>query len=272
MRLKLFPQHPISRTRGSALSATRLRGAIINLSRNLFLPECLIVESENSKPWQIPGSVRVDTLGVSAGGSRVAFDGTYKPPATALWLSGLFHADSKANEVTRIAGSCGTTSISWSPDGNAFAYDCRGYVSIFHLREGQSTLIGEGSTPSWSPDGHWIAFRLKERAAAIDLTTMKTKPLMAGRTIQWGIHWSPDSRYVMASQRVGLFEAIVHWNFDPLSDAPAKIVIERLEDGAISDRLWFPVWGEDDRGYYWITNYQALLKRALLPAAVKPCP
>jgi hypothetical protein len=43
----------------------------------------LIVISPTA-PWQIPGSIRgIQALGVSTDGSRVAFDGVYKPPGTA---------------------------------------------------------------------------------------------------------------------------------------------------------------------------------------------
>lgn len=232
-------------------------------------------------PWQIPGSIRgIQALGVSTDGSRVAFDGVYKPPGTASpsrenqarWLNGLCYADSKTNEVTRLSDSCGTTSISWSPDGDAFAYDCQDRVLINNLRQARSSAISKGSTPSWSPDGRQIAFRDHGHATAIDLFTMKTNSLFNGRAIQWGIHWSPDSRYVMAAQQVGLFEEIIHGAFDPLSDAPSKIMISRIEDGATSDKLWFPAYGEDDRGYYWITNYQAFLKQAQRPLVAKPCP
>jgi hypothetical protein len=61
-------------------------------------------------------------------------------------------------------------------------------------------------------------------------------------------------------------------SFDIMSDAPRKIVIYRLEDGANLDRIWFPAFGGSDRGYFWISDYRAFLKRALLPMLVKPCP
>jgi Tol biopolymer transport system component len=236
----------------------------------------LIVASPTADPWRLPGHViNISALGVSADGKQIAFDGTYKPPGGGQddQLNGLFYADSKDHLVTQLSNSCGTTSISWSPDGGAFAYDCQSRVLIHEMHPAKSRPIAEGSNPDWSPDGRWIAFRsLWGRAQLIDPVTLITKSAMSGRNIEWGLHWSPDSRYLMAAKKVGLFEEMIHGVFDPLSDSPSKIVIWRLEDDSISDRLWFPVYGKDDRGYSWITNYQTFLKAASQPLEVKPCP
>jgi hypothetical protein len=242
----------------------------------------LIVESPGAS-WQLPGSaMNFKALGVSADGRRVSFDATYKPPGTGVlntsenrahWISGLFYADSTKEAVTLISQSCGTTSISWSPAGNSFVYDCQDHLLIYDVPTAKSLALAPGSTPSWSPDGRRIAFRSTSgRATALDPTTMKIKPIMDGRKIEWGVHWSPDSRYVMAAQRVGFLESLFRGGFSLDVDQPRKIVIYRLEDGTSSDRSWFPAFGENDRGYYWVSDYRAFLRSAMLPPTVKPCP
>lgn len=242
----------------------------------------VVVESvDGTALWQVPGSfVTIGALGVSADGRRLAFDATYKPPGTGSlankgrWITGLFQVDSKNRAVARVSESCGTTSISWSQDGGSFVYDCDGHVLIFDVASGKSRAIASGSAPSWSPDGRWIAFRSGDgRAAAIDPITQKAKLFMDGRRIIWGIHWSPDSQYVMAAESVGFWSVLRHLNlFLDLEDPPYYMLIYRVSDGASLERFWFPFQGSNDRGFYWISDSTAFLKTAELPPVVKPCP
>lgn len=82
-----------------------------------------------------------------------------------------------------------------------------------------------------------------------------------------------DSRYVMAAENVGFWSVLTHLNkFLNFDDSPFIMLIYRISDGASLERFWFFFDGENDRGYYWISDYRAFLKSAALPPVVKPCP
>jgi hypothetical protein len=115
-------------------------------------PTPLIIESlGHAGTWKLSGDVINATAGVSPDGKSVAFFGTHKPPGSGIlntadnrskWVTGLMYSTqgTGVNVVFAIPtparpqpGAYGVNSISWSPDGRAFAYDYEGKIYIFNL-------------------------------------------------------------------------------------------------------------------------------------------
>ena len=97
----------------------------------------------------------------------------------------------------------------------------------------------------------------------------KTNVLLGGEKILWGIHWSPDSRYVMLAQDHTLAYDVLHGGL--LADKTRKMVIYRIEDGATLSGDWFAGPGLGDYGYFWVSDYRVLLKGAASAVDIKSC-
>jgi len=157
-------------------------------------PSPVTVEDlDGSQIWRLPGSIsEIGALGVSMDGRHVAFFGTYQPPGMANdrnhsgWTTGLQYGDSETNTITpirKIAEQPGNvTSISWSPDSNAFAYDSDDRIYIYNIAAESRRFIAEGSAPAWSPDGTRLAFRSTQgNAVVINLEKNETPYYCAER-------------------------------------------------------------------------------------------
>jgi len=261
--------------------------------RHIPSPPCpspLIVESINGKlTWQLPGDVRRawsqadghrGPVSVSDDGQRVAFYGTYMPPCTCgpasgndpRWTRGLQYADHSTNSVMVIQGVGEIPStISWSADGNAIAYDSKEGIYIYDLRARLARVVATGTAPAFSPDGRWLAYKsAAAQAVVLDLRTNETKVLHHGKKINFGVHWSPDSRYVMFAESHAFVHDLINssWMTD---DATRKMVIYRIEDGATVSGDWLGVQGAGDHGYCWVKDYRAFLKAASVPLTVHVC-
>ena len=228
------------------------------------------------------------TAGASPDGKSVAFFGTYKPPGSGVlntadnrsqWVTGLMYSSrgTSVNVVfTNPTPAFGAApaefpvkSISWSPDGRAFAYDYQGKIYIFDTAGKASHVIASGSSPAWSPDGHWIAFRSAEgKAYAVDPVTQRGRDLFGNRRILEGVHWSPDSRYVMLSEKTDLISNILH--FRDLFLTGVMLVI-RVKDGDSVPVGWIGLESPDDRGFDWVSDYRAFLARAAVKPIVQGC-
>ena len=251
----------------------------------LIGPFPVIIESlDGSYSWQLPGHVLgVGVLDVSFDGRRAVFSGVWQPTdvskdggriqgigAVQREAAGIYYADSERNVVTRITGLADqpndVSSISWSPDGKAFVYDSQGRIYIYIFATASRRFIAEGLAPAWSPDGTRIAFTSAQNTAVVmDLKTNKTKVLLNGDKIEWAVHWSPDSRYVMVSQ---LRSIILDLLENPFEDRTFKLAIYRIDDGAtVSDDI--RTSGVDDTGFYWVTDYRAFLKGASVPPKIR---
>jgi Tol biopolymer transport system component len=252
-------------------------------------PTPLIVESRGGlDSWKLPGGAISVTAGVSPDGKSVAFFGTYKPPGSEMlnttdnrssWVAGLFYSSRGAgvNVVfTNATPAFGATpaqfpinSISWSPDASAFAYDYQGKIYIFDVLGKTSRVIASGSSPDWSPDGHWIAFRSAEGMAyAIDPVTHRGRDLFGNRQILAGVHWSPDSSYVMLSERLGFVSNILHLR-DPFLTGVMLVI--RVRDGDSVPVGWIGLETPDDRGFDWVSDHRTFLERAAVKPIVQGC-
>lgn len=250
-----------------------------------FCSSPLIVDGPNgTERFRLPGEVINVVAGVSPDGKSVAFFGTYKPPHSGTfvtadnerkWITGLQYAsDTGVHLVFRDSGSLQhpkypVGSISWSPDGRAFVYDYHGGVSIYDLQNKTSRVIASGSNPDWSPDGHWIAFRSPEGLAyAIDPVSLQLQDLFGHRKILWGVHWSPDSHYVMLSEQFDLLSNLLHFR-NPF--VMGVMTVLRIEDGASVpvESVFDP--GISDRNFYWVTGYRNFLGGAAHRPKVEGC-
>jgi WD40 repeat protein len=237
-------------------------------------PQPVVVEMlDRSAKWQLPGNiVNVGAMAVSANGKRVAFDGTYKPEGTGFqamskdrsrWIKGLQYIDSQTNEMRMVLALSDDgdrpTSISFSPDGSQFVYDYQNQIFLYDTRSRSSRSIGHGAGPTWSPNGSWIAFRSdNDELVTVDAKTFESKGLIGHRKILSTVRWSPDSRYVVLTEPLGL-------------GYPARMVVERIGDHATAIVYLFESDGIDDFGFYWITDYRNFARIVTDLPSIKSC-
>ena len=245
----------------------------------------IVATSDGTQIWQVPGSViNSSAIAVSDDGRRVAFDGTYKPNGTGFlntasnrqnWVTGLQTAEMTTNSVSLILplkdSFDGTTMpehigwITWSPDGSKLAYDFREQIYIYNVQSKVTLPLVRGSNPTWSPDGKWIAFRSPESEAHIvDPQTTERRILIPQHKIIWGVHWSPDSQYVLFGQP--------RPRFVPLLDPSTQLVVYRIRDGAnVTIYEFGGLEVASDFGFFWTKDSVKFLEAAKTPPTIMPC-
>jgi Tol biopolymer transport system component len=157
-------------------------------------------------------------------------------------------------------------SISWAPDGNSFVFDRAGKVFIYDLASQRTLAVADGSDPTWSPDGKQIALRTGEgKAAALDPTTLRQRELLGGRKILSPIRWSPDSKYVVATEPASLGDKIFHG--DPTIIAITRVYKLSNMSSVTVEGINFDSLDDRGRWWFWIRDYSGFLQgaRADLP-------
>jgi hypothetical protein len=103
----------------------------------------------------------------------------------------------------------------------------------------------------------------------VDQRTGEKRSLFARDRISLGVHWSPDSHYVMAAEERSAAYDFMHGNL--LGDKTRNMVIYRLQDGAFVSGDWFPGPGIGDYGYFWVRDWKTFVMNAGKPPAIRPC-
>jgi len=118
--------------------------------------------------------------------------------------------------------------VSWDRDGRNLVVGIGGRVTIYGgSTSNERRVVAEGSEPMWSPDGRSISFLTPSKDAAIyDTVTGITRTIMPGRKPLARLEWSPDSKYLLFSEK----------SFSPPC-ASTRVAVLRVADGITSTVL-----------------------------------
>jgi len=224
--------------------------------------------------WQLPGGFRgggelIQTLGLSQDGRRVALYAENVSGQRAahvigpvdLSLQWVDITTMKMVQISEPSRADDVGSISWAPNGNSFVFDRAGKIFIYDLASHRTLAVADGRDPTWSPDGKQIAFRTEEgRAVAINPTTLEKKAFLGNRKILSAVQWSPDSRYVLATEPASTVDKVTH--LDPSVSAITRVY--KLSDMSSVTVDTINIDSLDDRGrwWFWILDYPGFLRGA----------
>jgi hypothetical protein len=263
-------------TKGDFVAWWILPSGVINPACPGSIP---VTRRDGELLWRLPGTfrhgqTRIQTLGLSQDGRRVALYAANvndEQPwgATGPERSSLQWVDIVTMKMVQIGDPSSDQdvgSIGWSPNGNSFVFDRGGKIFIHDVALHRTPAVAEGWDPTWSPDGKQIAFRTGEgRAAALDPTTLKQIELLGGRKVLSAIQWSPDSKYVVATELASLWEKVFHG--DPTISAITRVYKLSDMSSVIVDAINFESLDDRGRFWFWILDYSGFLQgaRADLP-------
>jgi len=82
-------------------------------------------------------------------------------------------------------------------------------VELCYDYDGKIYIQDRTSAPVWSLDGRWLVLQSPGgESAATNLRTLERKSFLPQEKILWGVHWSPDSRYIFVTEEIGLISGL----------------------------------------------------------------
>lgn len=227
--------------------------AFVAVEENGSASAIVLVDFTDGRVVSLDADIRARVLALSPDRTRIAFAGSFRRHHTSTrstasdWTYGLHYGSLTSVESIELGietthgmaddwGGLGTYGLSWCPDNRSIVFSQNGSIVLFDTADRSRRTIASGVNPSCAPSGSWIAYKSREESAALISPDGHTsKVLMNGRTIAWGVQWSPDSRYLLFDQDTLGFR---HFS------------VYRLADGAVTDAYW-PFGAEFVRDWGW---------------------
>jgi TolB protein len=164
----------------------------------------------------------------------------------------------------------GPSAVTWSPDGQELIYSMQG--SLWRQRLGSeearqlTTGPGYAYQPDWSPDGRQVAYAAYDSDAIelrlLDLTSGRTRSLIADGSVSVEPRWSPDGRRLAFVSTA--FKGRWHIFVAPVSAegtaGPAERITEDRDSGlpryyyGAYDQYLSPTWSPDGNDLIFVSN------------------
>lgn len=182
----------------------------------------------------LPGGefTNVSSLALAPDGVKIAIEGDYRPKRNrplstkSDWKRVLAIGSVGSEGLLVLAeGPKGSRlsesdDIGWAPESDRLVYERGRQIWVYDIKLGKNRPIASGANPTWAPDGNWIAYLdVNGAARLVAPATSEVRHILSRRKMLSGLHWSPDSRYILFSSEE--------------SGQGAAFFVYRLCDGAV---------------------------------------